>query len=259
MKKHKFKILSVASFLLFIGIWYLSTEVLKLFPAYVFPSPVKVIQAFFEKFTEKAPDGGLIYQHLFASLQVALYGYGLGAIIGIPLGIMMAWYRKVDLIVKPLFDMIRPIPPVGWIPIFILWLGIGMNAKATVIFVSAVVPCVINAYTGIKQTNAVHVWVAKTFGMNDYQILRKVAFPSALPMIFTGLKVSLGSSWMALVAAEMLASTKGLGYMIQMNRMVGNAANIIVGMLTIGAVGAVLTYVLEYFEVKFVKGRNAIK
>ena len=174
--------------------------------------------------------------------------------IGVPLGILMGWYRRVDLIVKPLFDLIRPIPPVGWIPLMILWLGIGIQAKATVIFVSAVTPAIINAYTGIKQTNPVHIWVARTFGASNLETLLKVGIPSALPMIFAGLKVSLGASWMALVAAEMLASTEGLGYMIQMNRMVGKADNIMVGMITIGLVGALLTYILETLEKKLVKG-----
>lgn len=258
MKKNdlKYRMVSVCSLAAFLGLWYLVTDGLKLFPAHVFPSPVRVAEAFVGKLTTKVPDGGTLFTHLFASLQVALYGYGLGVVIGVPLGILMGWYRKVDLLVKPLFDLIRPIPPVGWIPIMILWLGIGSTAKATVIFVSAVTPCIINAYTGIKQTSQVHIWVAETFGASNLQTLFKVGLPSALPMVFTGLKVSLGASWMALVAAEMLASTKGLGYMIQMNRMVGRADNIIVGMITIALVGALLTFLLETLEKRFVKGRK---
>ena len=138
----------------------------------------------------------------------------------------------------------------------ILWVGIGQSAKAMVIFVSAVTPCIVNSYTGIKQTSQVHLWVAQTFGATRRQMLFDVAIPSALPMIFSGLKVSLGASWMALVAAEMLASTKGLGYMIQMNRMVGRADNIIVGMLMIGVVGAILSAILGLVEDRFVKGRH---
>ena len=251
-----YKIIAVISIAVFLAIWYFITDGLKLFPASTFPSPVKVLQAFIKKFYVKLPDGGTLFTHLIASLQVVLYGYILGVVIGVPLGIFMGWYRKVDLIVKPLFDLIRPIPPVGWIPIMILWLGIGITAKAMVIFVSAVTPCIINSYTGIKQTSQVHIWVAKTFGASNRRTLIKVGLPSALPMIFTGLKVSLGASWMAVVAAEMLASTKGLGYMIQMNRMVGRADNIIVGMITIGLVGALLTFILERLEKRFVKGRH---
>lgn len=253
-KKTKYTLISIASVAAFLTIWYLITDVFRMFPSSTFPSPVKVAQAFVKKLTVTTPDGGALGTHLASSLQVALYGYLLGVVIGVPLGILMGWYRKVDLIVKPIFDLIRPIPPVGWIPLMILWLGIGMEAKATVIFVSAVTPSIINAYTGIKQTSSVHIWVARTFGAGNFQTLIKVGIPSALPMIFAGLKVSLGASWMALVAAEMLASTEGLGYMIQMNRMVGRADNIMVGMITIGLVGALLTFLLETLEKVLVKG-----
>lgn len=258
MKKRniKYKMISLSSIMIFLFMWYLITDILKLFPTNIFPSPVKVFLAIIKKLSVKTPDGGTLFTHLIASLQVALSGYILGVIIGIPIGLLMGWYRKTDLIVKPLFDLIRPIPPVGWIPIMILWLGIGMMAKSTVIFISAVTPCIVNAYTGIKQTNKVHIWVAQTFGASNWQTFIRVGIPSALPMVFTGLKVSLGASWMALVAAEMLASTKGLGYMIQMNRMVGRADNIIVGMIMIGLVGALLTSILENLEKHFVKGRH---
>lgn len=256
LKKHKYTIISCASVIAFISVWYLVTAVLGIFASYTLPSPVAVLSAFIKKLTTKTPDGNVLGVHLLASLKIAFYGYGLGIVIGVPAGILMAWYEKVDLLVKPIFDLIRPIPPVGWIPIVILWLGISPTAQATVIFVSAVTPCVVNSYAGIKQMQVVHQWVAQTFGGSNIQILRKVAIPSALPMIFTGLKVSLGSSWMALVAAEMMAATKGLGYMIQMNRTMGRADNIIVGMITIGLVGAILTFILEKIEQRFVKGRG---
>ena len=253
-RQRKYTLISIASAIVFLLIWYMVTDVMKFFPSSTFPSPVKVVEAFVCKLTVKTPDGGTLLTHLLASLKVALYGYVLGIVGGVPLGIVMGWYRKVDLIVKPIFDLVRPIPPVGWIPLMILWLGIGMKAKATVIFVSAVTPAIINAYTGITQTNPVHIWVAKTFGAGSFETLMRVGLPSALPMIFAGLKVSLGASWMALVAAEMLASTEGLGYMIQMNRMVGRADNIMVGMITIGIIGAMLTFLLEFLEKRMVKG-----
>ena len=256
MKKSLKRLISAISIAAVLLFWYLITDGLHLFSSYLFPSPVAVFKAFINKLTVTVPDGGTLFTHLVASLQVALYGYFLGIVIGVPLGILMAWHRKVDLIVKPIFDLIRPIPPVGWIPLMILWVGIGQSAKAMVIFVSAVTPCIVNSYTGIKQTNQVHLWVAQTFGATRRQMLFDVAIPSALPMIFSGLKVSLGASWMALVAAEMLASTKGLGYMIQMNRMVGRADNIIVGMLMIGVVGAILSAILGLVEDRFVKGRH---
>lgn len=240
------------SFLVF---WQIICDYLKLFPSYVLPSPTRVVTTFLKKFVSKSPDGATLLQNLMASLEIALSGFALGAIFGVPLGIAMAWYKKVDLIAKPLFDLLRPIPPIAWIPIMILWLGIGTTAKASIIFVSSFIPCVVNSYSGIKQTNNVHLWVGQTFGATNFELLKKIAIPSALPYIFTGLRVSLGTSWVSLVAAEMLASTRGLGYMIQIGRVVARTDVIIVGMLSIGAVGAFLAFILQKVENKYIRGK----
>ena len=165
-----------------------------------------------------------------------------------------AWFRRVDMFVTPLFDLIRPVPTIAWIPLMILWFGIGLGAKAAIIFVSAFVPCVINAYSGIKQTKPVHLWVAQTFGASRREMLFTVAIPTALPMIFTGLRISLGTAWMTLCAAEMLASNKGLGYMIQVNRSLARADLIVVAMLVIGLIGTIFTVVLNELEHRCVKG-----
>lgn len=250
----KFTIVSVISLCVFFGVWYVCTAVLHLKPDYVLPSPVQVIKAFIQKLTETNPDGATLFGHIAASLQVALTGYLLGAIVGVPLGIAMAWFRRVDLFVTPLFDLIRPVPTIAWIPLMILWFGIGLGAKAAIIFVSAFVPCVINAYAGIKQTKPVHLWVAQTFGASRREMLFTVAIPTALPLIFTGLRISLGTAWMTLCAAEMLASNKGLGYMIQLNRSLARADLIVVAMLTIGLIGTIFTVGLNALEKKFVKG-----
>ena len=253
-EKIKYGTISVISLCVFFGVWYLCTAVLHLKPDYVLPSPVQVVEAFVEKVTQTAPDGATLGGHILASLQVALTGYLLGAVIGIPLGIAMAWFRKVDMFVTPLFDLIRPVPTIAWIPLMILWFGIGLGAKAAIIFVSAFVPCVINAYAGIKQTKPVHLWVAQTFGASRREMLFTVAIPTALPLIFTGLRISLGTAWMTLCAAEMLASNRGLGYMIQLNRTLARADLIVVAMLTIGVIGTIFTVGLNALEKKFVKG-----
>ena len=132
--------------------------------------------------------------------------------------------------------------------------GYPVGAKAAIIFASAFVPWVINPYPGIKQTKPVHLWVAQTFGASRREMLFTVAIPTALPLIFTGLRISLGTAWMTLCAAEMLASNRGLGYMIQLNRTLARADLIIVGMLTIGVVGIILTTLLDWLEKKVVKG-----
>lgn len=166
----------------------------------------------------------------------------------------MAWYKPIDRIVRPIFDLIRPIPPIGLIPIMVLVFGIGLEAKVAVIFFSAFIPCVINAYSGIKETKDIHLWVARTFGATNGQMLRTIAIPTAMPMIFTGFRVALGASWMSLVAAELLAATRGVGYMIHISRTIGRADVIVVGMLVIGIIGSMLSMMFEFLEKKFVRG-----
>ncbi|MDD2958756.1 MAG: ABC transporter permease [Lachnospiraceae bacterium] len=260
MKKQKnvfYLCISVISVAAVIALWYFLINVMHLKSETVFPGPLKVFYTFLQKLQTKAPDGATLQAHLWASIKVAVLGYGLGALVGVPLGIAMAWNKWVDRFVRPLFDLIRPIPGLAWIPMFILLFGIGITSKALVIFLGSLIACVVNSYTGIRQTKETHLWVGDVFGATSGQKLFRIAIPTALPMIFTGLRVALGTAWTALVAAELLASTKGLGYMIQQARAISRPDIIIVGMLAIGAVGAVFDAVLHLVEIKVAKGMNA--
>ena len=253
-KRPKYRIISVLSVCVFLLVWYLATAVLELAPSYSLPSPVKVFSTFLTKLTSKAPDGATLPKHFISSLQVALYGYILGAVIGVPLGIAMGWFKTVDRIVRPVFDLIKPIPPIALIPVMIVVFGISIKAKAVLIFFSTVIPCITNSYSGIRQTKQIHLWVSQTFGASNSQMLFTVAIPSALPMIFAGLRVAMGSSWMALVAAELLASTSGLGYLISIGRSLLRSDLIIVGILCLGMINIVLTAIFNKVEKRFVRG-----
>jgi len=253
---NRYIIISISSIMIFLLVWEILTDVMHVAPAYALPSPLKVFKSFIQKFYTTAPDGATLMEHVADSLVTTLLGFFSGSVIGIPLGIAMAWSQKIDKIAKTLFDMLRPIPPIAWIPIMIVVFGIGTSARVAVILLAAFVPCVLNSYTGIKQTSEIHIWVARTFGATRRQLLFKVAIPTALPYIFTGIRVSLGASWMALVAAELLASSKGVGYMIQTARFVGRADLIMVGMLVIGFISMILTALLDWFERKFVTGES---
>ena len=169
---------------------------------------------------------------------------------------MMAWNHKADLLITPIFNFLRPIPPIAWIPLMLIFFGIGQTAKAAVIFVSTVTNCILNSYSGVKQAKNVHLWVAQTFGASRWQMLFKVAIPSALPMIFAGLSLSMNLAWMSLVAAEMLAADKGLGYLIQYARMMARTDLVIVGMIVITVIGAILNKILSTIEHAVVKGRH---
>lgn len=253
-RKIKLKIVSLISVCAFVGFWYLATAVLELVPAYSLPSPVKVCTTFITKLTVKAPEGSTLLQHIWASTKVATLGFFLGAVFGLPLGILMGWIPAVDKIVRPVFDFLKPIPPIALIPVMIVFFGIGVKSKAIVVLFSTIIPCIINSYSGIRQTSQIHLWVSETFGATRTQQLFTVAIPSAMPMIFAGLRVAVGSSWMALVAAELLGATSGVGYMISTARNLLRSDIIIVGLLTLGAIGIVISIIFDILERLFVRG-----
>ncbi|MCI8417163.1 MAG: ABC transporter permease [Lachnospiraceae bacterium] len=211
-------------------------------------TPWQVLQTFLEKLSSRDPDGATVQEHFLSSFQLAMAGFFTAMAVGIPMGLVMGYFRTARRFLNPIFEIVRPIPPIAWIPIVILFLGIGMPAKVFIVFVAAFVPCVINSYTGVKLTNPVYIQAAKTMGAGHLRIFTKVCIPSAIPMVFTGIRISLGASWSTLVAAEMLASTNGLGYMIQMGRAIIRPDIIVVGMLVIGCTGALMSFVLGCVE-----------
>lgn len=247
--------ISFVSFIMFIIAWELICRFEVIGPYQLVP-PTEVIALFFEKFVEPSPDGALLQEHALASLGLALAGFSLAVFIGVPLGLLMGWYPRVDMLVRPIFDAIRPIPPIAWIPIAILWLGIGMFAKAFIIFLAAFVPCVINSYTGIRLTNPVLIRVSEIYGASNFETFYKIGVPSAIPMVFTGMKLSLNAAWTTLVAAELVAASVGLGYMIQLGRRLARPDVIIVGMLTIGFLGALMSIALSKIEARFASSRR---
>lgn len=209
---------------------------------------LSVLKLFILKFSDPNPDGAVLLVNVWSSLEVALCGFGLAVVIGIPLGWLMGWYRGFDSFMRPIFEIIRPIPPVSWIPLTIVWLGVGLQAKAFIVFFAAFVPCLINSYTGIKQTKEVLKNVGKTCGASYFTIFWKVGIPSSMTMTFAGVKVAIGNAWATLVAAEMLASSSGLGYMILMGRSYGRVDLVIMGIVVIGVLGVIISALINLLE-----------
>ena len=248
-KRNSFQLamLSVIGILGFLLLW--QAAVLAGVPSRYVPAPTEVIALFATKLVDPNPDGAVLGVHIMASLQVALTGFLLAIVIGIPLGLFMGWFRGFD-------KFMRPIPPVSWIPLTIIWMGIGLQAKAFIVFFSAFVPCVINAYTGIKQSSPVLINVAKTCGASNFTVFRKIGIPSAMTMTFAGIRVALGNAWATLVAAEMLAANAGLGYMILQGRQFARADIIILGIVVIGVIGVIFTSVLGLLEKKVLRWKR---
>lgn len=209
---------------------------------------LEIFQLFLVKFTDPNPDGAVLLVNVWSSLEIALCGFGLAIVIGIPLGWLMGWYRGFDSFVRPIFEIIRPIPPVSWIPLTIVWMGVGLQAKAFIVFFAAFVPCLINSYTGIRQTKEVLKNVGKTCGASYFTVFWKVGIPSSMTMTFAGIKVAIGNAWATLVAAEMLAASSGLGYMILMGRSYGRVDLVIMGIVVIGALGVLISALINLLE-----------
>ena len=240
-------LLSMSGLVGFVVVWQLALEI-GVMDARIVPSPMEVFSMFFFKLTNVRPDGATLFANMYESFKVAITGFGIAIGIGVPLGLFMAWYKPVDKFVRPIFEIVRPISPIAWIPLMILLLGIGLRAKAFIVFFAAFTPSVINSYTGVKLTPKPLIDVAKTCGASNWQVFIKVAIPAAFPLIFSGIRISLIYSWAVLVGAEMLASNSGLGYMILQGRQFQLPDLIIVGMLTIGLVGVVLSSILSTVE-----------
>jgi NitT/TauT family transport system permease protein len=251
----KYTLMGAAGLASFLLIWQLAVKT-GLANERSLPAPTAILETFIFKLNNAAPDGNILYVNILASLQVALSGFFTALIIGIPLGFLMGWWKYADRFMRPIFELIRPVPPIAWIPLVVVWMGIGLKAKALIIFFTAFVPCVINSYTGIKLTSQTLINVSKTFGASNFEIFYKVGIPSSMPMVFAGIRIALGNSWSTLVAAEMLAASAGLGYMIQFGRTVARPDIVIVGMLVIGSIGAILSAVLQFIETHFLKWKT---
>ena len=251
-ENRKYNLITCVTFLAFLILWQLCAQY-DIVGRYT-PAPTEVFQAFLFKLNNIGPDGALLYTNILTSLSISLLGFLIAVVVGIPLGLLMGWYRLFDRFAKPLFELVRPIPAVAWIPLMIVWIGVGLAAKALIIFFAAFVPCVINAYTGIRQTNPVLINVAKTYGASNFYTFIHVGVPSAVPMIFAGMRIALSTSWGTLVAAEMLAASAGLGYMISMARAFGRADVVVLGMVIIGALGYVFTWIFSKAEEAINKG-----
>ncbi len=195
------------------------------------------------------PLGGRpLWMHVAYSMRRVVSGYLLAISLGIPLGLMRGWIPTVDKIVKPIFEVLRPIPPLAWIPIAILWLGTGEGPMVFICFVAAFVISVLTSYTGMRYVDPLLIDAARSFGATRNQQFFNVALPACLPSIFAGLQQGISVSWMGVVAAELVGAREGVGYIIILSMDMAKPDMTIVGMVIIGAIGAVLATSLRAAE-----------
>ncbi|WP_221061644.1 ABC transporter permease [Methanobrevibacter arboriphilus] len=228
------KVLSLIIPVTLIIIWFLITMVFKVFPDYIIPTPLDVLNAGYNLIIT-----GQLLDDTINTLFKVLLGIILATIVAVPLGLILGWSERLEAMSELIVSILRPIPPVAWIPFSLLWFGIGIAPAVFIIFMGCIFPILVYTIDGVKRTDKVLIEAGQTLGANDFQILSKVIFPSSFPTIVTGLKVAFGIDLMCTVSAEMVGSTSGLGQMIMTASTLSNTGDIVIGMLAIGIIGLV--------------------
>ena len=252
--KKKSIILSLGYFLIssivFIGFWYLFVIILQL--SYqgvrVVPYPHEAFESFFNLLIH-AIDGHTLWNHVGASLLRVLIGLFYAFVVAIPLGIIIALNRHLDRIIKPIIELLRPIPPIAWIPFAIITFGLTTLSHAFIIFIGAFFPLVQNTYDGVRQSTKVYQDVALSLGASKPQIAIEIILPSIFPNIITGLRIAIGVGWMCVIAAEMMGiSGAGIGYFINYMKNIGHYSNMMAGMMMIALVGLLINGIFLLIE-----------
>jgi NitT/TauT family transport system permease protein/taurine transport system permease protein len=211
--------------------------------ATLMPPPLGVATAFIDL----ARSGDLAL-HIVASLRRVVAAFAMAAAAGVALGVAIGWWRRFGELVDPLVELVRPIPPLAWIPLAIIWFGIGDTQNMFIIFLGAFFPVVVNTIEGVRGVDRPLVWAALTLGGTRVQILSEIVLPGALPLILTGLRIGLGVGWMALVAAELVAASSGLGFLIEDSRNLLFTERVLLGMLLIGLLGFAMDRLMRRLE-----------
>jgi len=209
----------------------------------VFPPPSRILGGI-----KQLAEFGLLWNDVSASILRVTIGFAFATLIGITLAAVLARVETLAYYIMPIVELIRPISVIAWIPIAILWFGLGDKPAWFIIFLGSFFPIFTNTYVGFRSVAPIHIQAAKCFGAGRWLFFRKVLFPSALPYILTGMRIGLGFGWMCVIAAEMIAATSGLGYMIQLARNLMETERIFAGMIIIGIVGFTMNQAMLWLE-----------
>ena len=216
--------------------------------AQTFPSPKQFGSAAGQVLWGEGYADGMLVQHLLHSLKLIVLGFAAASGVGVPLGLWMGWSRRAEAFVNPIFMLIRPIPALAWIPLAIVWLGLDDASKVMIMWFAAFVPSVINSYSGVRTIEPQLIEASRMLGIGRRALITDVIVPGALPSIFTGLRLSLQGCLTALVAAELLGAVLGLGKVLYQAGLDIYPAMILVGMVSVGIVGFLLTLLLTLAE-----------
>src|SRR5258708_16909925 len=218
---------------IFLGGWQ---GLVKLSGSDIFPTPLEVMRGIAELIHK-----GLLVKYVVASLFRVTWGFSCAVLIGVPFGLLLGWYTRAFEAFNPMIQMLRPISPIASIPVAILWFGVSDAAPIFLIFLASVFPVTVSAIAAVRNMQPVYLRAAQNFGLKGLPLFRRVILPAALPQIITGLRIALGVAWLVVVAAEMIAVSSGLGYLIIDARNAGKRYDLVVaGLGLIGLIGLVL-------------------
>ena len=242
-ENYKRKAISLILPIVIIIFWYVITEGAHLVNPYILPGPIEVCTSAWDLIIS-----GKLLKNTIDSLFKVFSGLILAGIVAIPLGILIGWYKTLEDLCSFVISILRPIPPIAWIPFSILWFGIGTVPAVFIIFMGCVFPILVYTIDGVKRTDKVLIESAQTLGASDRKVLTRVVLPSVFPYIVSGLKVGVGIALMCTISAEMIGSSSGLGYMILQATSRFDPGTTVVGMIVIGLIGLILDYVFGLAE-----------
>jgi NitT/TauT family transport system permease protein len=231
----------LAVLLAIVAIWWyavIATESL------IFPTPAQVVTG-----TMELVEDGSLWEHIGASLMRVGVGFSLAILVAVPLGLWMGRVDGAFRTLNPVFQILRPISPIAWIPVAILWFGVGNASPVFLIFIAAVFPMIVQTAAGVHTIEKRYLRAAENFGVSRSKVFRQVIVPAVLPEIIVGMRISLGVAWLVVVAAEMIALRSGLGYLIIDSRNAGNRYDLVIaGMIIIGLIGLALDGIMRLLE-----------
>ncbi len=226
---------------LLIAVWWL--VVVKTESA-IFPTPLQVVTGTLELVKD-----GSLWEHIGSSLMRVGAGFLLAVVVAIPLGLWMGRVEGAYITLNPIFQILRPISPIAWIPLAILWFGVGNASPIFLIFIASVFPMIVQTAAGVHTIEQRYLRAAENFGVSRYKLFTQVIIPAVLPEMIVGMRISLGVAWLVVVAAEMIALRSGLGYLIMDSRNAGNRYDLVIaGMIIIGIIGLLLDGLMRLLE-----------
>jgi ABC-type nitrate/sulfonate/bicarbonate transport system permease component len=239
-------VFGVAGLTVFLGLWT-TLSVTGFVPRQFLPSPLdvalRIVQLLSVPFA-----GATLPQHLASSFGRYLFGVGLAAVVGVPLGLLMGWFRLLDDILSPIFEGLRFIAPIAWVPFAALWFGTGIGGPTLIIFAGAFPACLINAYRGSRFVDPRLIEAARMLGTGHVSMIVEILLPAAVPSIVAGLRVATGLGWQSLVGAELIVAATGVGFMMVQAQANVSTTTVMAGMAAIGVAGLVIDVALRQGE-----------